>query len=241
MSGVASLVRLGFPSPVPARDDVQVTRAQVLGTSAWVAYTPDRREARRRRALSLGAVVDWDLLDTLMELPEGMPVPLSALSSPARRRVARAARSCARHGWPSRSPPSACRHPAAGSGDGDGLGNRTGARVSVRVLLPPHGPEFRATRQRPGRGNRRAAWHRARGARRLRPGGIPAGTRARAGLAAYDGMVEVLRGHLGPGRAELAPVRAREQPAGRARQAARPIASGTPGVQGPQASATAPG
>lgn len=96
MSGVASLVRLGFPSPVPARDDVQVTRAQVLGTSAWVAYTPDRREARRRRALSLGAVVDWDLLDTLMELPEGMPVPLSALSSPARRRVARAAPGVAR-------------------------------------------------------------------------------------------------------------------------------------------------
>ena len=87
MSPASSLVELSGPAPAPAREDIQVTRARVLETSAWIAYRPDRREASRRRSLSVGAVLDWDLLDTLMDLPAGLPVPLSELALPARRRV----------------------------------------------------------------------------------------------------------------------------------------------------------
>lgn len=90
MSPASSLVELSGPAPLPAREDIQVTRARVLETSAWIAYRPDRREASRRRALAIGAVLDWNLLDTLMDLPAGLPVPLSALALPARRRVASA-------------------------------------------------------------------------------------------------------------------------------------------------------
>lgn len=90
MSAASSLVELSGPAPLPAREDIQVTRARVLETSAWIAYRPDRHEASRRRSLSIGAVLDWDLLDTLMDLPAGLPVPLSALTPPERRRVASA-------------------------------------------------------------------------------------------------------------------------------------------------------
>jgi hypothetical protein len=92
----ASLVRLGGPRPFPAHEDVQVTRARVLGTWAWIAYRVDRREERRREAFALGAVLGWDLLDTLMDLPAGLPVPLSVLAGPTRRRLAGAAPGVAR-------------------------------------------------------------------------------------------------------------------------------------------------
>lgn len=38
----------------------------------------------------------WDLLDTLMDLPAGLPVPAAGLSQPARRRVCRAPAGVAR-------------------------------------------------------------------------------------------------------------------------------------------------
>jgi hypothetical protein len=62
----------------------------VLGTSAWIAYRHDQGEAGRRERHGLGPVLAWDLLDTLLDLPAGLPVPVSALSAPARRRVAAA-------------------------------------------------------------------------------------------------------------------------------------------------------
>lgn len=86
----AALVQLSGTGPRPARDDVQVTRAQVLDTWAWIAFRYDRPEAARRAACGLGPVLAWDLLDTLMELPAGLPVPAAALTQPARRRVCRA-------------------------------------------------------------------------------------------------------------------------------------------------------
>ena len=96
MSPAASLVQLGGRSPRPAQDDVQVARVRALGTWAWIAYRADRREAQRREAFTLGAVLGWDLLDTLMDLPAGLPVPLAALDRPSRRRVADAAPGVAR-------------------------------------------------------------------------------------------------------------------------------------------------
>jgi hypothetical protein len=90
MSSAAGLVQLSGTWPRPARDDVQVTRARVLGTRAWIAFRYDRPEACRRAAGGLGAVLGWELLDTLMDLPAGLPVPAAALTLPARRRVTRA-------------------------------------------------------------------------------------------------------------------------------------------------------
>jgi hypothetical protein len=87
MSSAASLVELSGTGPRPAREDVQVTRAVVLDTSAWIVFRYDRAEAGRRAACGLGSVLGWDMLDTLMDLPAGLPVPAAALARPARRRV----------------------------------------------------------------------------------------------------------------------------------------------------------
>jgi hypothetical protein len=87
MSSAASLVELSGTGPRPARDDVQVTRALVLDTCVWIVFRYDRSEAGRRAACGLGAVLGWDLLDTLMDLPAGLPVPAAALARAARRRV----------------------------------------------------------------------------------------------------------------------------------------------------------
>ncbi len=87
MSCADALVELFGTGPRPVREDVQVTRAQILDTSAWIAFRYDRSEAARRAGCGLGAVLAWDLLDTLMDLPAGLPVPAAALARPARRRV----------------------------------------------------------------------------------------------------------------------------------------------------------
>jgi hypothetical protein len=90
VSSAAALAVLARSGPRPASEDAEVTRTRVLGTYAWVAFRYDRAEATRRAALGLGPVLAWDLLDTLMELPAGLPVPAAALSPQARRRVSRA-------------------------------------------------------------------------------------------------------------------------------------------------------
>jgi hypothetical protein len=92
----AALVQLAGRSPRSAHHDVQVSRVRALGTTAWMAFRLDRREAARRQAVGLGPVLAWDLLDTLMELPAGLPVPAAALTGPARRRVSGAAAGVAR-------------------------------------------------------------------------------------------------------------------------------------------------
>lgn len=91
MSATAALVQLSGQAPRPASNDVQVARARVLDTSAWIVFRCDRHEVSRRERHGLGAVVAWDLLDTLMDLPAGLPVPIAALTRPARRRVCAAA------------------------------------------------------------------------------------------------------------------------------------------------------
>jgi hypothetical protein len=83
----AGLVQLSGSEPRSASDGVQVARARVIGTSAWIAFRGDHPEMARRSTCGLGEVLAWDLLDTLMELPAGLPVPASVLSAPARRRV----------------------------------------------------------------------------------------------------------------------------------------------------------
>jgi hypothetical protein len=90
MSSAAALVQLSGTGPRPARADVQVARVLIFDTSAWIAFRYDQAEAARRAESGLGAVPAWDVLDTLMDLPAGLPVPVVALSQSARRRLGRA-------------------------------------------------------------------------------------------------------------------------------------------------------
>jgi hypothetical protein len=52
----------------------------VMGQSVAVAYVLDNGEDRRRTLAGLGAVVRLDLLDVLLALPLGLPVPVRSLS-----------------------------------------------------------------------------------------------------------------------------------------------------------------
>jgi hypothetical protein len=90
MSSTAALVEFARAGPRSAREDVQVTKAHVLGTSAWIAFRLDRHEAARRARCGLGAVPAWNLLDTLMDLPAGLPVPAPMLSAATLRTICRA-------------------------------------------------------------------------------------------------------------------------------------------------------
>ena len=90
MSPAPMPVCLSGATPRPATEEVAVTRMTVRGTRVWMAYRPDQREWRRRQACGLGPVLAWDLLDTLMDFPAGMAVPVSGLDGPVRRRLAAA-------------------------------------------------------------------------------------------------------------------------------------------------------
>ena len=92
----ASLVRLSGTRPQPASSDIQITRAMVLGSRTWIAFRYDAPEVSRRAEFGLGPVLAWDLLDTLMDLPAGLPVPTTALTPSAQRRVDRAPEGVAR-------------------------------------------------------------------------------------------------------------------------------------------------
>lgn len=46
-----------------------------------MTYRPDQHEWRRATH-GLGAAMAWDLLDTLMDFPVGMPVPVAGLGTP---------------------------------------------------------------------------------------------------------------------------------------------------------------
>ena len=87
MSTAAGLVQLSGSEPRSACDGIRVDKALVLGTHAWMAFRCNLPEMARRSACGLREVLAWDLLDTLMDLPAGLPVPATALSRPARRRV----------------------------------------------------------------------------------------------------------------------------------------------------------
>lgn len=98
MSPAPMPVCLSGTTPQPATEEVAVTRMTVRGTRVWMAYRPDQSEWRRRQACGLGPVMAWDLLDTLMDFPAGMPVPVSCLDGPVRRRLAAAPAGVVRFG-----------------------------------------------------------------------------------------------------------------------------------------------
>jgi hypothetical protein len=90
MISASTLVRFSGSTPRPAADDVAVTRLRLFDTSVWMIYRRDEAEWARRAEVGLGAVLAWDLLDVLMALPAGFPVPLRSLSRPEQRRLYRA-------------------------------------------------------------------------------------------------------------------------------------------------------
>ncbi|MEV6427227.1 hypothetical protein [Nocardia sp. NPDC051463] len=63
---------------------------RMLDVTAGVAYLPNVDEVARRAALGLGAVTQMDLLDALMGLPAGLPVPVGDLTDRERRIIRRA-------------------------------------------------------------------------------------------------------------------------------------------------------
>ena len=91
MNSASALVQFSRVRPQPVCWDVEVTWALVLGCRAWIVFRYDRPERSRRDSFGLGSVLAWDLLDTLMDLPAGLPVPATALTRTEQRRVARGA------------------------------------------------------------------------------------------------------------------------------------------------------
>jgi hypothetical protein len=98
MSPAAMPVCFSGTTPRPATHEVAVTRMTVRRTQVWMTYRPDQREWRRREAYGLGPVVAWDLLDTLMDFPADMAVPIASLDPPVRRRLAAAPQGVVRFG-----------------------------------------------------------------------------------------------------------------------------------------------
>lgn len=77
----------GFPL---VSGDAAWTRVRVFGTRVWLAGRLDSEERQRRQRCGLGAIRELDLLDVLMDIPAGLPIPIGALRPVARRALERA-------------------------------------------------------------------------------------------------------------------------------------------------------
>ena len=76
-------------TPQTAGTQARVDRVRLFGTRVWLAYRPDLREWQRRREHGLAAVRRLDVLDVLMDLPAGLPVPWRSLTADERQLLAR--------------------------------------------------------------------------------------------------------------------------------------------------------
>lgn len=63
----------------PGEADVHVGKIRAFDTSAWLFYRCHASEWARRADAGAGALESLAVLDFLMELPEGLPVPISGL------------------------------------------------------------------------------------------------------------------------------------------------------------------
>jgi hypothetical protein len=61
----------------------------MFGVSAWLSVSVNNAEWRRRECVGLGALTGLDVLDGLLGLPLGLPVPLQALTTNERQLVSR--------------------------------------------------------------------------------------------------------------------------------------------------------
>ncbi|WP_030443110.1 hypothetical protein [Actinoplanes subtropicus] len=89
MSVAATLERFAATMPRAAEDEIGVARVRLFGTRAWVAYRPDHDQRRLRQAHPVGSIPPLDLLDTLMCLPLGQPVPVHTVAPASQRRLRR--------------------------------------------------------------------------------------------------------------------------------------------------------
>jgi hypothetical protein len=89
MSVAATLERFAATMPRAAADEINVARVRLFGARGWVAYRPDHDQQRLRQTHPIGPVFGLDLLDTLMGLPLGLPVPLHTVSRADQRRLRR--------------------------------------------------------------------------------------------------------------------------------------------------------
>jgi hypothetical protein len=69
---------------------VRTAPMSIMGIKALVCYRMDAAEDTRRRRMSAGPIVSADVLDLLLGLPLGLPVPVAALTRQERGRLARA-------------------------------------------------------------------------------------------------------------------------------------------------------
>lgn len=69
--------------------DANLMTVRMLGVSAVLAYRPDPVEWARRRGVGLGPLCSPDLLELLLSLPIGMPVPIKDLSPRELRQLAK--------------------------------------------------------------------------------------------------------------------------------------------------------
>lgn len=74
-----------WAAPPHGQADVRFGRIRAFDTSAWLFYRPNASEWRRRAAVSAGSVEFLAVLDFLMELPEGLAVPVASLPARDRR------------------------------------------------------------------------------------------------------------------------------------------------------------
>jgi hypothetical protein len=90
VSVVATLERFAASMPQTATADISVNRARVLGSNAWIAYRRDDPQHEYRTRYRVPPILELDVLNTLMSLPVGLPVPLQAMSRVDRVRLRRA-------------------------------------------------------------------------------------------------------------------------------------------------------
>jgi hypothetical protein len=67
-------------SPTVQSDRVRQTLMSIMGTKALLCYQFDDDEHERRRRAGAGAICSADVLELLLGLPIGMPVPVASLS-----------------------------------------------------------------------------------------------------------------------------------------------------------------
>ncbi|HZN20870.1 MAG TPA: hypothetical protein VFB84_22205 [Micromonosporaceae bacterium] len=89
MSVAATLERFAATMPRAAADEINVAQVRLFGARGWVAYQPNHDQRRLRQAHAIGPVGGLDLIDTLMGLPLGLPVPVRTLSRADQRRLRR--------------------------------------------------------------------------------------------------------------------------------------------------------
>lgn len=70
---------------------------RVRNVDATIVYRPNRDEQNRRRQAGLTAVTRLDQLDLMMQLPAGIPVPETSLSTVERRLIQRLPDGCVEH------------------------------------------------------------------------------------------------------------------------------------------------